>query len=120
MLEFHSPIGAPITLNIFAIAAFFWLEREIRWVRSRGAVPALERAGLWSYSIYLMHLPLAAAVVGIFGSARVSVNNANLFVILAVLMGCYTFYRVVEEPSHRLAKAVARYIGNKDYTLRPH
>src|ERR1700722_3239000 len=55
-LEFHSPIGAPITLNIFAIAAFYWLEREIKWARARGGASILESAGRWSYSIYLMHL----------------------------------------------------------------
>lgn len=118
-LEFHTPIGAPITLNIFAIAAFFWLEREIRWSRARGPVPALERAGLWSYSIYLMHLPLAAVTVGLFGLAGVAINPANPLAIGSVLVGCYMFYRSVEEPSHRLAKTAARHIGNRRYTLRP-
>lgn len=119
VLEFHSPIGAPITLNIFAIAVFFWIEREVLWARARGAVAALEWAGLWSYSIYLMHLPLAAATVKLCGLAGVSVSFANPLVILAVLAGCYYFYRLVEEPSHRLAKATARLIGSRRYTLRP-
>jgi len=118
-LEFHSPIGAPITLNIFAVAVFFWLEREILWVRAHGPVSALEAAGLWSYSIYLMHLPLAAAVVELCGQAGISISLANPLVILTVLVGCYIFYRIVEEPSHRLAKTAARYIGNRRYTLRP-
>ena len=118
-LEFHTPIGAPITLNIFAIAVYFWLEREIRWTRARGPVPALERAGLWSYSIYLMHLPLAAATIKLCSLAGASISLANPLAIFAVLVGCYIFYRLVEEPSHRLAKSAARYIGNRRYALRP-
>ena len=42
VLEFHSPIGAPITLNIFAVAVFFWLEREILRARVSGPVASLE------------------------------------------------------------------------------
>ena len=118
-LQFHSPIGAPITLNIFAVAVFFWLDREIVWARAHGAVPVLEWAGLWSYSIYLMHMPIAAAILILCRLAGTSISLANPLIVLAVLAGCYLFYRLVEDPSHRLAKATARFIGGRRYTFKP-
>jgi len=119
VLQFHSPVGAPITLNIFAVAVFFWLDREILWTRAHGAVPVLEWAGLWSYSIYLMHMPIAAAILILCRPAGASISLANPLIVLAVLAGCYLFYRLVEDPSHRLAKAMARFIGGRRYTFKP-
>jgi peptidoglycan/LPS O-acetylase OafA/YrhL len=118
-LEFHSPIGAPITLNIFAVAVFFWLEREVLWANARGAVPILEWFGRWSYSTYLMHLPIATATVILCRLAGVRVSFADPLTILVVLFGCYLFYRLVEDPSHRLAKTIARLIASRRYTFKP-
>jgi peptidoglycan/LPS O-acetylase OafA/YrhL len=45
LLRFHSPIGYPWTLNLFAIAVFFWLRVEIVAFRERKGSPWLEWAG---------------------------------------------------------------------------
>src|SRR5262249_12903567 len=51
VLRFHSPIGYPWTLNLFAIPVFFWLRAEIISFRAQRGTRILEWAGQWSYSI---------------------------------------------------------------------
>jgi len=104
---FHTPIGFPWTLNLFALVGTFWIEREIRFYRAGGA-PKLESLGEASYSIYLTHvhgvafwylLPLSRTLDpwGIwFGSMLFCGAFATLF------------YWIVERPSHQLARRLTQ------------
>jgi peptidoglycan/LPS O-acetylase OafA/YrhL len=108
VLRFHLGIGYPWTLNLFAAFSTLWLEREIRYYRSRPA-PRLERMGEASYSLYLTHFSSAAIV-------RVLPNYSSLAPIsvwLWSLASCATvaalFYRFIERPSHEFARHLKRW-----------
>jgi peptidoglycan/LPS O-acetylase OafA/YrhL len=108
VLRFHSPIKYPWTLNLFAILAAFWLAKEISRARVFPPSALLERAGKWSYSIYLVHLHAAA----LYASLRLPYLGDLLQWLVKTsfaLLVCYAFYRLVEKPSHELA----RHMGKK-------
>jgi peptidoglycan/LPS O-acetylase OafA/YrhL len=105
-LTFHSPVHYPWTLNFFALASYFWLEREIRYYRDPRRKPWFESLGEASYSIYLVHthvlwffLPFAA------GLSEPVVWTWHLAICAAFVPA---FYWLVERPSHRLARAYAK------------
>jgi peptidoglycan/LPS O-acetylase OafA/YrhL len=102
-LRFHSPIGYPWTLNPFALFASFWLRREIINAARVGAGP-LERWGVLSYSLYLVHVHAYAIwkLVGI--GLPEPADTAVLYAL--VLAVSSAFYRLVEKPSHVLARRI--------------
>ena len=105
-LTFHSPLRYPLLLNLFALLAVGWLSREIRWFGHNAPNDLLERAGKWSYSLYLVHVPANALVVRLEKPTLGYV--LDWFVLMgAVLVLSYIFYLLVERPSHRLARALA-------------
>jgi peptidoglycan/LPS O-acetylase OafA/YrhL len=103
-LAFHSPIGAPWSLNLFAIYGALWLEREMAYYRDRPA-PPLEQAGEASYSIYLVHEHgfALATMMGVL-----ALGAAPAYGILIISAGGFAtlFYVLVERPSHKLARKV--------------
>jgi peptidoglycan/LPS O-acetylase OafA/YrhL len=112
VMNFHSPIKHGITLTIFAIFAFFWLQKEITNYQSYPPLPILENAGKGAYSIYLFHLvtpPLYKALnLPVFAPA------IQWFVqLFFALVLCYIFYLLVERPSHTLARKVAEILSPK-------
>jgi peptidoglycan/LPS O-acetylase OafA/YrhL len=109
-LRFHTALTYPWTLDIFAILVVVWLRREIvGWIR-RPPIGVLELGGLFSYSIYLVHLHgLALFQHGSLGTRLPIVVNW-LWQLLFVLAACLTFYAIVERPSHQLARFVCRLI----------
>jgi peptidoglycan/LPS O-acetylase OafA/YrhL len=105
VVRFHTPIGYPWTLNLYAVCAAFWLEREIRAYQRRPP-PALEGPGETSYSIYLTHVQ---SIVLLHQLPFVSAMPAGVAWILALVMCAgitAIFYQLVERPSHRLARRV--------------
>jgi len=105
-LRFHSPVKHPWTLNLFAIFVYFWLSREIAYYKQHKAPSVLEHAGKWSYSIYLMHLHGQAIFVWLaFVPFAAGLNWA--INIAFVLLVSYTFYLIVERPSHLFARRIA-------------
>jgi peptidoglycan/LPS O-acetylase OafA/YrhL len=116
VLRFHSPLRYPWTLNWFALAAFFWLGAEIAYQERNGSVPALERAGKWSYALYLTHvhghylfLALAARLLTL-GLPTLTPALHWLFAMTFTYVFAYAFYRVVEKPAHDLARRIAQRI----------
>ena len=106
VLKFHSPIGYPLTLNLFAILAFFWLQKEIAYYHSKPPFALLEKAGAWSYSMYLIHLH-AQAIYILVGVPSL-IMPLGWFAHLAFLLAtCYLFYLIIESPSHRLARRLS-------------
>lgn len=106
-LRFHSPLKYPWTLNLFAFLTFLWLRREIAYFREHAPPAWLERSGQFSYSLYLTHLHVHALylLIGIPFLGAV----LNWAVSTSFIVGCaYVFYRVIEKPSHELARKLGR------------
>lgn len=112
-LEFHSPLHYPVTLSLFSWLVPVWLYKEIS---RRTLIPPrrwLEAAGLWSYSLYLMH-PAAARLAA---TAMPTVDSVWVHWIVScgtVFALCFAFYLAVERPSHWLARSAARRIASWD------
>ena len=106
VLRFHSPLKYPWTLNVFAVFVYFWLTKEIAYFREHRASRLLERGGKWSYSIYLLHLHGQALFV-LLAFSPFGAGLNWVMKISFVLLVSYTFYRVIEKPSHGLARKVA-------------
>jgi peptidoglycan/LPS O-acetylase OafA/YrhL len=105
VLHFHPPLGLSIfhacfTLDLFAVECFFWLRAEIFYYGTRPA-PRIESLGSGSYSLYLTH---PAAVVA---WAAMGLRPNVALVLLFIVATTYAFYRIIERPSHLLARRVA-------------
>jgi peptidoglycan/LPS O-acetylase OafA/YrhL len=107
VLRFHSFVAYPWTLNLFAIVAMFWLRREIAYYHTGRPSSIFEQAGKWSYSLYLVHLTAAQLLV-LIGFQLVNPNLQTIIRLAFVLLICFLFYKVVEQPSHALARFTAR------------
>ncbi len=110
VMKFHTRIGHPWTLNVFALLATAWLCREIGFLKKHPPARWAENAGLWSYSLYLLH------PAGMHAFGRISPAIGNAWARWLLLCGfvfavSYAFYRLVERPSHTLARRVARAFG---------
>lgn len=101
-LTLNTIIGFYLTMVPFSFLAFLWIKAEIS---EKTATPTLDSVGEWSYSLYLVH---AFALVALAGLAPKSV------IVIAALLLSYTFFIIVERPSHRLARFVrARLLHGK-------
>ena len=109
-LRFHTPLGYPWTLNFFAIFAKFWIHQEIRRYAVRPPKRIFEWAGAWSYSIYLMHMPVAAVVMKLIGPDPQSYAVFGYLLVPLVLLGSYAFYLIVERPGHWLARSASKLV----------
>ncbi len=108
-LRFHSPLGYPWTLNFFAIFAKYWIHQEIRRYALRPPLRVFEWAGSWSYSIYLMHIPIAAAIMAFIGPDPEFYSVFGYLILPLVLGGSYLFYLLVEWPAHLFARWASRW-----------
>ena len=106
VLRFHSPIKYPWTLTLFAVFAFFWLEKEILYYQKHAPWPLFESAGKGSYSIYLIHL-LGPALYAYLAFPVFGVIVQWVVQLIFTLLLCYSFCLVVERPSHLLARRLA-------------
>jgi peptidoglycan/LPS O-acetylase OafA/YrhL len=88
-----------ISMNIFAILIYRWIQAEIVYFKTRKPIMALEKMGKFSYSLYLCH-PLIYHLMSIW--IINSVFTYPLLVIISIPVA-YVFYLCVEKPSHHLA-----------------
>jgi peptidoglycan/LPS O-acetylase OafA/YrhL len=103
MLHFKAHLSLTQTMAWFGIIAYLWVKNEIAWSKTRAPSRVLAWAGLWSYSLYLVH----AQTADLWYASDIQNVGPRLFwcgVILSSLVGAYAFYLVVERPSHRLAR----------------
>lgn len=98
VLRFHSPIGYPWTLNLFAVLVALWLYREIQFRHTVAPSRILEWAGLWSYSRYLIHLTAGVLFASLFPSIPAGAIRWA-FMVCFVLTSCYAFYLVSSAPA---------------------
>ncbi len=107
VLRYHTPIGYPWSLNIFAILVMVWLAAELNRYLTREPVGWLEWAGKWSYSLYVTHKLTFILLAPLYleGLGLVLGWTIRFGLLLA---GAYVFYLAVERPSHLLAYAVGK------------
>ncbi len=104
-LRFHTRVHFDVSLNFFGVVVFFWLARELGYGQKNLPWSWLERAGAWSYSLYVMHPAATRLTTPLFPT--LSSGAQWLVRIPLTLSACYLFYLAVEKPSHRLARAAA-------------
>ena len=116
ILRFHSPIAYGYSLVPYSFAVTAWLLREIAYYSEEGRRPWawIEAAGAWSYSLYVSH-PIVGRWLEVqflktVGKHRMAFWTLTLF--SSLLLG-YVFSLAFERPSHRLARALARYVRDR-------
>jgi peptidoglycan/LPS O-acetylase OafA/YrhL len=119
VLRFHSWLTYPWTLDIFALLAFAWLERELFEAKDRDTTQRsmFDRGGHMSFSLYLMHLPMAILYRTMFG-LETSVPEF-MRMLGFVLVATWVFYRAVEQPSHNVARSLAMAIARRYPPVAP-
>lgn len=103
--RFHLSLSYLISLNLFAILAYYWITQEIAFWFHRKPVAVLENAGKWSYSLYLCHS------LGIILVNHLIANKAtSLYVLLLQLFTsliiAFIFYLLIEKPSHQFIRKI--------------
>lgn len=99
-------IGYTWTIWIFGAFCIFWLASEIDRGFGRRTWVALERFGLAGYSMYLVHkLVITYTEVNLQGFTPVLYWVS---VLLGIAAATWAFYRIVEFPSHTLARSLGR------------
>lgn len=94
----NTPVGYYLTGNLFALLCAAWISSEISTAHGENW---LDQMGKWSYSIYLFHAVAWKMVSHTFSAP-------GIVYVPFILLGCYVFYRLVELPSHQLARRIYR------------
>jgi peptidoglycan/LPS O-acetylase OafA/YrhL len=106
MMHFKMGISYTQTMVWFGVLAYFWVRQEIAHGKTSLPNRYLVGAGAWSYSLYLVHAQGGAA----FGWLNLpSLGGVMdwLLVMTSCLVFGYTFYVLVERPSHKLARKIS-------------
>lgn len=113
VIKFHAPTvfaSNCFTLNLFAIIACVWIGYEIMFFQKYEPSAIFEWGGKWSYSLYIMH----PAVIGIFIYYGLgNLNTKQDYIIICSILLAYTFYLIVEKPSHKFSVYFSKFIKNK-------
>jgi peptidoglycan/LPS O-acetylase OafA/YrhL len=112
VLRFHSPVGYPWTLNLFGVAVFFWLQKEIAAAHDPRKIRLWEWAGKWSYSIYLMH-SIANVAFESLQTPNLGPNLNWVQRVAFILLIAYLFYLIVEKPGHWIARRLGKLISKR-------
>jgi peptidoglycan/LPS O-acetylase OafA/YrhL len=100
--EFHLHLSYILTMNIFALLLYEWIQTEIVYFKTHSPNRFLEKMGKFSYSLYLCH-PLFYLILGL----AIKLNTATypLFVLFIVTIA-YGFYLLIEKPAHIIARKI--------------
>lgn len=111
LLRFHLHTifaSSCILLDLFSLPACVWLGLEIVYLSKHPPPTGLEWAGVWSYSLYLIH-PTMLPVFDALGLRFILLNSYTHFLVLgAALIASYVYFLCIERPSHRLSLAASR------------
>ncbi|HZY39065.1 MAG TPA: acyltransferase [Mucilaginibacter sp.] len=102
--KFHAHLSYILSMNLFALLLYKWLQTEIAYFKTHPANNLLEQMGKFSYSLYLCH-PLLYVILRRF--IAYNIFTYPVFVLLTVT-GAYAFYLVIEKPGHKLARRITR------------
>jgi peptidoglycan/LPS O-acetylase OafA/YrhL len=103
-------IGYTWTIWFFGVFCIFWLDAEMATASIEAPSALLERFGLGGYSLYLTHRFALTYVQQSW--SQLSPFVFWLLTLAAVLALTWTFYRLVEWPSHLLARKLGRRTGS--------
>ncbi|MCA1629093.1 MAG: acyltransferase [Acidobacteria bacterium] len=95
-------LAAALSLDIRYSAAGLLAVAAIRFLRLDYA--PLKFLGLVSYSLYLIHVPLAKPIWRAAGSLGVNPYVALAAVVAASLAGAWAFYLIIERPAQRWSR----------------
>ena len=112
MIHFKVGVSVPQAMLCFGILAYFWIKKEIAYSKHHQPWLWLASAGLWSYSLYLMHVP-AMAVFKKLPLPSFGYILDWCFSIAFIMGLSYLLYLVVERPSHRLARRIMVIAGSE-------
>jgi peptidoglycan/LPS O-acetylase OafA/YrhL len=106
MAHFKGKLSLGRTLLCFGVLAYFWIRKELAYGKHKSPFSTLAWAGMWSYSVYLVHGPAASLF------AKLPLPNfgyiANWCVYYTFIFALsYVFYLCVESPSHKLARRLS-------------
>jgi peptidoglycan/LPS O-acetylase OafA/YrhL len=131
VLNFRRIVLFPQTMVIFGTLAYFWLRKELAFRAAAGPPPRITRllasGGAWSYSLYLMHIPMSMLYDKIL-PAKLPPIMGWAALKMFVLTSAFVFYVAVERPSHRLARRVGSLetkpdckaeVAARDFPARP-
>jgi peptidoglycan/LPS O-acetylase OafA/YrhL len=105
----HAKIGYPVSMLPFAFFAFFWLTMELQ--NAASTWQCLQHFGSASYSLYLVH----AVVLGAIDDYLKPLSGVAIAIVLpwaAIAAATYLFYRIIEAPSHLLARWAASRVSD--------
>lgn len=102
-LTVNTPLGVNLTLNLFSLLVFFWLNVEINAFSSGKIISYFEKIGKWSFSLYLYHM-----IIFRFLAAELSVNLwwERLMALPVIMLLSYLAYLAFEKPSHYYARVL--------------
>lgn len=106
-LTLNTGFGYYLTMNGFALLAYFWIRAEIASPSGQDGV--LEGVGKWSYSIYLLHMPILVILARIL--KPIWSDTLQLLCLPLILYGCFWLYKKVELPAHGYARRIFRAIN---------
>jgi peptidoglycan/LPS O-acetylase OafA/YrhL len=112
-MRFHSPVGYPWTLNLFALFVYIWLEKEVIYRRTVRPALWLERLGMASYSLYLTH-PLGKWMLWYIPFSAGAVWMPWLVRLAIILSTAFVFFWLVERPSHQWARRAGRRLSSAE------
>jgi peptidoglycan/LPS O-acetylase OafA/YrhL len=100
-----SPLSVVLTVlgAALLVLAFGWSPPARRF----GASTAVQHLGRLSFSLYLVHWPVVVTVARLLGTGTPLIVRVPVGIV-ASLVVAELFYRVIEGPSHTLAKTLAR------------
>ena len=100
LLERAGTAGEPVISFVLALVLFVGM---LWWAPSR-AVQPFAWLGDISYSLYLLHLPVGFAALGVLHRLDVPNSLATLLATGAALLAATAAFHLVEKPSQRLAR----------------
>ncbi len=112
-IRFHPPFGISFnglgwSLNLFAWLCVPWIKSEIAFARANPPPDWLERLGTGSYSLYVFHV-LGLALVSKYVVPIMGDSGWQWIVgFVAILVGSWIFYLLIERPSHWMARKAGR------------
>ena len=102
--KFHLHLSYILSMNLFALLLYKWLQTEIAYFKTHPAKKLLEQMGKFSYSLYLCH-PLLYVILRQF--IPYNIFTYPFFLLLTIAFA-YGFYLLIEKPGHRLARRITR------------
>jgi peptidoglycan/LPS O-acetylase OafA/YrhL len=101
-------VGTPVTLTMFSFFCWLWLRSELLHYAQVRPIDWIERLGRASYSLYLVHpvaLFLATNLTSKLYPGHLAAWLAHIGVTATI---AFSFYILVEAPSHHLARRVGQ------------